>query len=168
MNLQTAEFTESVAPDIIALDKNEQIVMFVFVRRYASPTIRKRVMPRIVSALKNTLLQLSKTVGVIPFAMIVDPEDITIFIWNGRELSEAVCSLKTPTVLQHYDAEFHSDRIFEPYLETLVEGWLRDCAYHWKSQNPPASEQIAAIGLLEQLEGGTTRSGVEISGHSIR
>ena len=49
----------------------------------------------------------------------------------------------------------------------LIEAWLRDLAYNWKSEIPPASEQIAAIGLLPLLAGGTTKSGVEIGGDFI-
>lgn len=34
---------------------------------------------------------------------------------------------------------------------------LRDLAYHWKSENPPGSEELGKAGLLEKLEGGTTQ-----------
>jgi hypothetical protein len=70
-------------------------------------------------------------------------------------------------VLRHYDAEFSNKRIFELYLTTLVEAWLRDLAYHWKSEKPPASEQLAAIGLLQQLEGGTTQPEVALGGGTL-
>jgi hypothetical protein len=46
---------------------------------------------------------------------------------------------------------------FESYLLTLVEAWLRDLAYHWKSEDPPGSEELGRAGLLEKLEGGTTQ-----------
>ncbi len=54
------------------------------------------------------------------------------------------------------------------YLETLVEAWLRDLAYHWKSETPPESEKLAEIGLLQRLEGGTTHSLVNINGDTLR
>jgi hypothetical protein len=56
-----------------------------------------------------------------------------------------------------YDPEFPRERVFESYLLTLVEAWLRDLAYHWKSENPPGSEELGRAGLLEKLEGGTTQ-----------
>ena len=65
--------------------------------------------------------------------------------------------LDTRQVLQHYDLEFPGKRVFESYLLTLVEAWLRDLAYHWKSENPPGSEELGRAGLLERLEGGTTQ-----------
>ena len=43
-------------------------------------------------------------------------------------------------------------------LETLVEAWLRDLAYHWNSPEPPGETALAEVGLLERLEGGTTVS----------
>jgi len=45
--------------------------------------------------------------------------------------------------------------VFESYLLTLVEAWLRDLAYHWKSEDPPGSEELGKAGLIEKLEGGT-------------
>jgi len=71
-------------------------------------------------------------------------------------------------VLRHYEAEFGTKRIFELYLTALVEAWLRDLAYHWKSEKPPASEQLAAIGLLQQLAGGTTQLEVALNGDTVR
>jgi hypothetical protein len=47
--------------------------------------------------------------------------------------------------------------VFESYLLTLVEAWLRDLSYHWKSENPPGSEELRSAGLLKRLEGGTTQ-----------
>ena len=89
------------------------------------------------------------------------------FQWDGANLSELI-TLKTAAVLSHYDPEFGSKPIFEPYLITLVDVWLRDLAYHWKVGIPPASEQLAAIGLLQRLEGGTTQTEVEFGGHTLR
>jgi hypothetical protein len=68
-----------------------------------------------------------------------------------------VVYLDTPKVLSHYDPDFAGKRIFEFYLLTLVEAWLRDLAYHWKSPNPPGSEELQAAGFLGRVEGGTTQ-----------
>ena len=48
------------------------------------------------------------------------------------------------------------------YLTGKVESWLDDLAYRWKSEIHPASEQMEAIGLLPLLDGGQTKSDVEI------
>ena len=99
--------------------------------------------------------------------MMVNLENIIVFKWDGTLLSEAVLSLKTADILHYYDSKLGDQRIFEPYLTRLIEAWLRDLAYNWKSEIPPASEQMAEIGLLPLLADGTTKSGVEIGGDFI-
>jgi hypothetical protein len=75
----------------------------------------------------------------------------------GENLGEPLVRLDTRQVLQHYDPDFPSRRVFEAYLLTLAEAWLRDLAYHWKSESPPGSDELRSVGLLEKLEGGTTQ-----------
>jgi hypothetical protein len=103
-----------------------------------------------------------------PFFMLVDLENISIFQLDerpvvtefGEDRSVAfyplslITHLKSASVLSHYDAEFGQKTIYKFYLGTLVEAWLRDLAYHWSSETPPGSEQLAAIGLLPLLDGG--------------
>lgn len=101
---------------------------------------------------------------VIPFAMNVDLEHIQIFTWDGNNLSSPICTLKTGAVLSQYDSSFTEKRIFHPYLTRLIEAWLRDLAYHWKTETPPASAEMAAIELLPLLAGGTTKTDVVLSG----
>lgn len=88
------------------------------------------------------------------FAMLVDLEEIEIIKVNDDSKIEAKISLKSDDILSHYDPEFSKKRIFEFHLQTLVQSWLRDLAYHWKSERPPASRELAEIGLLQLLEGG--------------
>lgn len=143
--------------DIVALDSDGWIVLLV---ESIGGAAKQR-------ALSNVTLYLKAANVVIPFTMLIDLEDIQVFQWDGANLSELI-TLKTAAVLSHYDPEFGSKPIFEPYLITLVDVWLRDLAYHWKSGIPPASEQLAAIGLLQRLEGGTTQTEVEFGGHTLR
>ena len=91
------------------------------------------------------------------FVLAIDPNCIHLYRPAGEDLGEPIVRLDTRQVLQHYDPEFPRKRVFESYLLTLVEAWLRDLAYHWKSENPPGSEELARAGLLEKLEGGTTQ-----------
>lgn len=150
--------------DIVALGNDGRIVLLVEVK--ATKLETRVAKSRVISQIKS-YLQAAKT--EIPFLMIVDLENIEIFPGTSDNLpAEPIVSLKTAEVLDHYDAEFDERRIFEPYLTALVEAWLRDLAYHWKSQKPPAAEQLAAIGLLQQLEGGTTQSEVVLSGATLR
>jgi len=100
--------------------------------------------------------QLAKLAERDAFVLTVDPNCIHLYRPAGENLGEPIAHLDTRQILQHYDPEFPNKRVFEFYLLTLVEAWLRDLAYHWKSENPPGSEELGSTGLLEKLEGGTT------------
>lgn len=159
MNTERLEVAHrSIVADLVAKDSDGRIVLLVEFRGGAA---EQQAISDITSYLKAVKM-------VIPFAMLVDLEDIQIFQWDGANLSEPISSLKTAAVLSHYDPEFGSKRIFEPYLITLVDVWLHDLEFHWKSKTPPASEQLAAIGLLQRLEGGTTQTEVELGSHTLR
>ena len=113
------------------------------------------------------LAKVSERNAIIPYAMFIDAEQILIFKWDGVNLSEPVCTLNTGEVGRYYMPKFGSKWLFEDTIETVIESWLHDLDYNWKSEVPPASEQIAAIGLLPLLAGGTTKSGVELGGNRI-
>lgn len=91
-----------------------------------------------------------------PYAMVAGLEDISLFRWEKNALSEPILRLRTADILPFYDPEFGQKQIFDYYLTTLIEAWLRDCAYHWKSETPPGYDELAKIGLAEQLRYGTT------------
>src|SRR5262249_7644532 len=91
------------------------------------------------------------------FLLAIDPKCIHLYRLDEKELADPVVHLKTSEVLSHYDPDFDKERIFEKYLITLVEAWLRDLAYHWKSEKPPGSEELQKAGFLGKVEGGTTR-----------
>jgi hypothetical protein len=101
--------------------------------------------------------QLATFADQVAFVLTIDPNHISLFTPEGENLGEPIVHLDTRLVLQHYDPEFPRKRVFESYLLTLVEAWLRDLAYHWNSENPPGSEEFGRVGLLEKLDGGTTQ-----------
>jgi hypothetical protein len=145
--------------DVVALDKYGQIVLLVETKS-VDFKLESRVTPQM--AISQIISYLKVAERLIPFAMLVDLKNIQIFQWDGANLSEPVSYLNTADVLGYYEPEFSNKRIFGLYLSTLIEAWLRDLAYHWKSEKPPASEQLTAIGLLQRLEGGTTQTEVLI------
>lgn len=145
--------------DIIAQNREGQPVLLVEVK---ANTLKAKDI-----AISQLKLYLQAANINIPFAMLVDLEDIQIFQWHEANLSEPIVSVKTADVLNCYDPEFSGKRIFEQYLRTLVEAWLRDLAYHWKSEKPPASEHLAAIGLLQRLEGGTTQAEAALGSNTV-
>ena len=148
--------------DIIAQNREGKPVLLVEIK--ANILKGKETKNRAISQLK---LYLQAANINIPFAMLVDLEDIQIFQWHEANLSEPIVSVKTADVLNCYDPEFSGKRIFGQYLETLVEAWLLDLAYHWKSEKPPASEHLAAIGLLQRLEGGTTQAEAALGSNTV-
>ncbi len=110
-----------------------------------------------------------KTPSIFEFAMLVDPKQIVVVNSNVADIQSPWVSLKTVDVLKVYDPDLagknpnhRNTEIFREYFTTLVEAWLRDLAYHWKSQTPPGTEELTGTGLLELFEGGTTRRDVTI------
>ena len=101
--------------------------------------------------------QLAKFAERVAFVLTIDPNCIHLYRPGQQNLGEPIVRLDTQQVLQHYDPEFPRKRVFESYLLTLVEAWLRDLAYHWKSEEPPGFEELGRAGLLEKLDGGTTQ-----------
>lgn len=166
---ENLEIETPIDVDIIALDKDDRVVVLIEVKiiQAQEPAAKQRIADYMISWMKAVLAKISEQRTIIPYAMFVDTEQILIFKWDGVNLSEPVCSLNTGEILRHYEPEFGKKWIFEDTIETLIQSWLHDLDYHWKSEIPPASEQIAAIGLLPLLVGGTTKSGVKLGGNRI-
>ncbi len=103
----------------------------------------------------------------IPFALLADLDQIRLYSRRDEETAEQSWTSPTARILECYDPEFDQKPIFGDYLRGLIQAWLRDLAYHWKSATPPAQEEMASIGLLGRLKGGTTRSEVWLAGHPL-
>lgn len=153
--MQAIDLEDIDHPDFVALDKEGQVVLIGEVKGFPHNFQENKTKEYAILRFIN-YLQAAKT--LIPFAMLVDVENIVILKWNGKNWSEPIICLKTADVLNHYEPEFSNKKIFSLYLTGLTEAWLRDLAYHWKLQIPPASEEMAEIGLLQLLENGTTQA----------
>jgi hypothetical protein len=112
----------------------------------------------------------------VTFGFIVDLENIYLLKRdNQKETFVLIAELNTREILGHYapefagkDSRYVSSPIFHDYVETLVEGWLRDLAYHWKSADPPGAEVLAETGILERIDNGMTRRTESAAGvHSL-
>ena len=169
MLAENLEIETPIDVDIIAVDKDDRVIMLIEVKiiQAQETAAKQKIADRMISWMKAALAKMSEERTLIPYAMFVDTEQILIFKWDGVNLSEPVCSLNTGEICRYYLPTFGSKWIFEDTIETLIQSWLHDLDYHWKSEIPPASEQIAAIGLLPLLAGGTTKSGVELGGNRI-
>ena len=142
-------------PDVVALDKDGKIVLIAEVQGFPFDSNPKKTKQNAILQITD-YLQASK--ALIPFAMFVDSDNLIIFRWDGNNLSESILSVNTADVLSHYEPEFSNKKIFSLYLRGLTEAWLRDLAYHWQSEIPPALQEMANIGLLQLLEDGTTQA----------
>ncbi|MEH2001616.1 MAG: hypothetical protein V7L00_23210 [Nostoc sp.] len=152
--LQATNIEDIDFPDLVALDKDEQIILIAEVKgfpfNFQETKAKKYAILRLIDYLQAAKI-------AIPFAMLVDVNNILIFKWDGNNLSEPILSLNTADVLSHYEPKFRAKRIFSLYLKGLTEAWLRDLAYHWKSAIPPFTKEITELGLLQLLEDGTTQ-----------
>lgn len=142
-------------PDVVALDKEGQVILIAQIKGFPFDSNRNKTK-------ENAILQLidyfQAAKKLINFAMFVDLENILFFRWDGSNLSEVILSLNTADVLSHYEPEFRKIQVFNLYLTTLTEAWLRDLAYHWQLEIPPASKEMSDIGLLQLLKDGTTQA----------
>jgi hypothetical protein len=145
--------------DIVAEDANERDVLPVVVKGLP---LREELISRILKEPKEACPS-------IRFGMYVDPEQILIAEYEPDREPKVVCRLNTVETLRHYDSEFGTRRIYQGYMVALVEAWLRDLAYRWKSDSsPPELERMSTIGLAQILEGGMTRREVAFGADALR
>ncbi len=131
--------------DIVALDAADVPVMLIDVKaRQEEGAFDQEQLTR----------HLRQAISV-PYAMLVTLRDIQIYEWKSQALS-LLLTAPTADVLSVYDPEYRQKNIYHYYLTTLVEVWLRDVAYQWKSATPPLLEQLSRLGLAEKLNEGTT------------
>lgn len=160
--METANFTPGREVDIIAYNSEEKAILIAEVKALGFKNHQAK--QQAFSELKFYWQSLNR---VTPFVMLADLEEIEIFSGESVNISEPLLTLKTADVLSHYDPEFANTRILSPYFETLLEAWLRDLAYHWKSEKPPASDQVEEIGLLQKLANGTTKSQIMLESDTV-
>lgn len=151
MNIQFSDNIPQYMPERVFKNRNENIVLLVETKAEKLEHIPRQ---NAISQLKTYYLQNIKQdiKKDIPFGMLVDWEEINIFSLTEEQNIKNSISLKTNDILSTYDPEFSQKRIFNFHLETLVQSWLRDLAYHWNSDSPPAYKEVAKIGLLSLME----------------
>lgn len=104
------------------------------------------------------LEQYSQAIGA-EFVMAVDPKHILVApTLDGRPQWERAITLSTSAILRHYADVPDLERIEGFYLESLVEAWLRDFSFSWKSARPPGYDELETIGLASRLRQSETHS----------
>lgn len=134
-------------PVIVAKDKHDHPVLMIDVRfspRYSAPDLDIKNMGKYQA---------------IPFLMFVNSQVTKIF--KNPDFQQ-VATLPTPEILLYYNPRVANKMLFQSSLITLTQAWLRDLAYHWKSQEPPYIQTIQKIGLLDYLIDGSTQQLEEI------
>jgi hypothetical protein len=128
-------------PSIVALDKDDQPVLMIDVRSSD------------FFALTDINILKMENYQHIPYLMFVNSNVIRIF---KTPSFEEILRLNTKETLTFYATEINKKRVSTSFIMTLIQAWLRDLAYHWKSEIPPHQEEIQKIGLLDYLIDGIT------------
>ncbi len=131
-------------PAIVVKDKDDRPMMFVDVRSY-----------RTFSSEDLTIHHLEDYQQVL-FLMFVNLKQIRkqIRIYRSGNY-QPITILKIEDILSFYASNYQEyEVIFQHYLVSLVDSWLSDISYDWKSQNHHFETQINEVGLISLLEKG--------------
>lgn len=149
--------------DVIARDRDENPVLLVEVKSPKQRFISDRPDPQLARWARD------HADGGFPLLMVANANDTLIYRpedvpdTGDRLPPDSVdvpvaCSFASADLFTRYDPEYRekaeSGRILPYYLTGLVIAWLRDFAYHWKSEVPPGADRLREIGLADRLEGG--------------
>ncbi|HSV12909.1 MAG TPA: hypothetical protein VLI90_01520, partial [Tepidisphaeraceae bacterium] len=93
----------------------------------------------------------------VPYVMFVDQENTRLYEQKHGKLAGPTVESPTHAILSLYDSSFGSGPVYQPYMEVLVESWIRDLLLHWKSPDPPLSQEMGAL-FSSRLTPGFTAS----------
>jgi hypothetical protein len=151
MNWRPRASDVDLEANVVGLDKDDRPVLLVYAK--AMENAAAIGLPQLLEHLD---------VSEVRYGMFAYLGQIQIFSKNSGSPATPVCSLRTADVLSVYEPQYCSKRIFQDYFEGLIEAWLRDFAFHWRTGRPPASNELESIGLAQILAGGMTRKGGNI------
>jgi hypothetical protein len=140
--------------DIVGYDERGLPSYIVELKATRSVETRERFIKQVTQYLKRLRSRPA-------FFMIVDPEFIDV-LTPDNDKWHTEFKIPTQAIVKAYDKDYRSERIHEHYLSALVEGWLRDLSYNWRSEDPPGKDSFTKSGLLGFLRHGTTRSEVTL------
>ena len=144
--------------DLVALDRDDRPVLIVAAEgREAEPII--------LAAYLETLGAIRRD---IPFAILADPERLTIYRKHGTRSVEPVATIPTAEILAFYDPSYSRGWASGDYIAGMIDAWLADFMRHWKSPTPPATEIMGSLGLAARLEGGWSKRRVRLACLPVR
>ncbi len=135
-------------PDILVLDADERPLMVV-------ETKDRVLTPRSFNMARDRLAAYQR-IHAVPYGMLADLDHIHLFDFETENSATILATIPTREMLAFYDPDFSEKEIYGSYLTALIEAWLRDLAYHWKSPMPPGQETLDKLGLLSKLRNGWT------------
>jgi len=93
------------------------------------------------------------------FVMLIDPKKIIAApAHNGLPDWNHAVTLSTSSILRHYTDVPDLESVEDFYLESLIEAWLRDFSFSWKSKSPPGYDELDVIGLASRLRNSQTHT----------
>jgi hypothetical protein len=95
-------------------------------------------------------------------------EEMTIYRKHRTRSLEPVATIPTREIIRFYAPESVEGRLFSRFIAAMIDVWLRDFMWHWKSPTPPYSETMAALGLVERLENGWSKARVRLACLPVR
>jgi len=129
-------------PDIVLEDESGAPVAIVEVKYKIRDADRRYFYEQLENYLRNT-----NRGRLAPFTIVADRETIEIF--QGVPGETEPVRLNT-SLLSAYDPDYAERSEHESYLVRLMELWLDDVAYHWRS-NPAPEEDRLPSGLADAL-----------------
>ena len=93
------------------------------------------------------------------FVMMIDPQQIVITpTIDGRPQWGCAITLPTSSVVSRYADAPDLEKIEGFYFESLIEAWLRDFSFSWKSRRPPGYDGLEKLGLASRLQNSETHA----------
>jgi hypothetical protein len=128
--------------DVLARDDAGQAILVVEIKRGQAVDDR---------AAREQVGRYARQLGAA-FVMLVDDERIVVAPVSENIVAwvDAV-TLSTRDVVTHYSPGKAPATLEGFFLETLIQGWLRDFSFGWHSGRPPGFDELTALGLARQL-----------------
>lgn len=143
-------------PDLVAIDKDEHAILVAKIKGYPydfqKADTREFALLDLIDVLKFA------TKNLIPFAMLVDKNNIELFRWDGQSLSDVILTLNTANVVELYFPDYRlRQEAYNSSLPRMIETWLLGLTSNWKPETPPYKKEMQEIGFLDLMKDGTTR-----------
>jgi hypothetical protein len=144
--------------DVVAFDRDDKPVVVVAAEE-------QLIYPVVLYSYLEVLSAIRKD---IPFAILAFSEEMTIYRKRRTRPLEPLATIPTREIIRFYAPTFADQRLSKLFIAEMIDAWLRDFMWHWKSPTPPYSETMASLGLVERLENGWSKARVRLACLPVR